>query len=97
MLGFANVWCASPISRPGKTIDVGIAAVHTDILPSRASCRHGGGRLTSADRPYVLKGLSGVNEPPDHHPHDDFAAPSAARSVPCLGRPSCKRRLCALM
>ena len=34
------------------------------FCPSRANCRHCGGRLTSADRPHVLKGLSGVNEPP---------------------------------
>jgi hypothetical protein len=30
----------------------------------RASCRHCGGRLTSADRRNVLKALSGVHEPP---------------------------------
>ena len=48
---------------------------------TRASCRHCGGRLTSADRPHVLKGLSCVNELPDDHPHDDFGAPAAAHSA----------------
>jgi len=39
----------------------------------------------SADRPHPLKRLSGVNDLPDDDPHDDFAAPAAARRPSAAG------------
>ena len=51
---------------------------------SRASCRPGGGHLTSTDRA-SLQRLSGVNELPDDHPHDHIAAPAAALRPPAAG------------
>jgi hypothetical protein len=60
-------------------------AVHSDILPflrelsSRRPPSHVEGPPTSR------QGLCGVNELPDDHPHDDFAAPAAALRPPAAG------------